>query len=350
MHLGQAQHGGKTKGTWHRQGLLHPRQRVTVMPTTGGQFRLHQRQSPGWFSPVYEELYSSWARHAPDGQRYLFPEALDDPVQKCISIGDGRVARFTLYPHRAECLQRTPKGDRCQALPRVTTRDLALRLIPRPVPYARYQGLLVTDTDEPQRMDTRRLTLCLLFAQALGYGWMVMFNKGGMTKNRFHAQFFKETTPLFDAIESNRLTVAARHAVGDGTVSARVVGWPVETSLLVGTSASNLARSVIALCDELEASRLTYDLAFRYSGSALCALVLWRKLTAMDHLKITNETVKNLGSLGTLELSGWVVSIGDPAMFMKLMAAPSTLAGVYLRALREVTATGDAGRGEESLR
>lgn len=322
---------------WYRRGLPVVRQREVVTPACDAQFHLHQRQAPGWFGPIYERLYRRWARLDQNGERYLYPEALDDPVEKRIPIGDRLIARFTVYPHRSEYLQKSD-GTRWPALSSVTACDTTLRLLPRPVPYAKYQGLLVTDADEPQRMDVRRLALCLLFARALGKGWMVMFNKAGMTKDRFHVQFFKGSTPLFDAIASGTLKVTDKRIEASGTVSAQVLGWPVETSLLMGTDARRLARSVMALAADLEASGLTFDLAIRYDGSTLCALVLRRALTAMDHLKTADDRVKDLGSLGTLELSGWVVSIADPELFHKLTAAPRVLADVYLQALKEVAA------------
>ncbi len=283
----------------------------------------------------YREHYDHLTASSDGPGPPLWLEALADPVNIPLNLATEISAVATFHPKRSACLARIERENhQARVLGELALGNAHLRVVPRPAPYAKYQTLLVDGT-RPQQMDSDHLDLALRLTRGLGCAWTGLFNKGGLTQNRFHVQLFRKSLPLLDFILQRCLTSPI--AGGWVDLSHHAPQWPVKADLFVSCDSTELARCVIERTDQLESLGLTYDLVWQvHKGQSYC-VILHRRRTNKEALEAASTDVKCLGLIGGLELCGWLLSVTDGTVFRHLAASPDTFAHLYNRALAGVS-------------
>jgi len=300
-------------------------------------FQLRGTENPGM---LHDWLSTTLSRHGhptPDSRERVYPGAINRPQTVPLQIGN-LSCRATFYPERRAVQELArQEGATSPLLAEFSGFGAKLRLIGRHVPYAAGHSLLI-DPGVPQAVDEARLCLGLAVARALGPDWTFWLSIGGMTHNSFHIQMCRETMPVTTAILSQKATLCEKTNGADGAVrTGHLRGWLTNINWIESEPPAVLANAVVGECSAFCALGLTYDVTWRFDGRRVLVLVFKRRMASIEALRTAPEDIRRLGSIGALELGGWLLSVNDDAdTFQGLAADLRTFASLYRRALFHV--------------
>ena len=187
-----------------------------------------------------------------------------------------------------------------------------------------------------QEIDRARLKLALQFMRAVGPEYSGIFNRAGLTRDRFHAQVFIAITPLRIAIQSRRSQNRWKR-IGAGVEASVLEDWPMSAIAFRGRTPGAVADKVAVAATALRRMRLTYDLTFHYADGKLWVVVFARRASSDDEWGTYSPERKQLGKFGALELSGVIVSVRSKPVFRAFAENPTELGRRYRRALLDMS-------------
>lgn len=246
------------------------------------------------------------------------------------NLGKGKVVRMILPDKRT--LDGTGKRRSASSplLCIIQKGDVRLDVLLRATGYMPLHVLVTCDRS--QNIDAERLELTLELLRGLGSRFTGLFNRAGLTCDSFHAQIFKEHTPLRRAIQSQH---ARNHwiTIAHDIEGAILVDWPASAVVFRGAKAALVAQYAVCATTRILSEKLTYDLTFHFSDGNYFVVVFTRNSSSDDEWPSYSRRRKELGKFGALEQSGIVVCVRREQTFRRLAADPGQLAKRYEDAL-----------------